>query len=295
VHNIIKYSIFPVMMIAGLMMTHAFIASGMPMLVAAYLVIFTSMALMFLLESRFIYRPRWAKADNDVRTDMLHGAISYVLIPLLEKPLLIVLLAGSADWLSRQFGGQLWPDDWPLWAQLILALLASDAGRYWGHRLAHEVPFLWRFHAVHHSPKRLYWLNAVRQHPVDRIWFYFTEIIGLILLGAHGEVIALYAVFNAIHGFFQHTNIDVRLGPLNWIVNVAELHRWHHSVRPDDSNNNYGNNLIVFDVLFGTRYLPPDDVDQIGLINRDYPQTYWQQFLAPFRRGNLHDTPSRNA
>ena len=92
--------------------------------------------------------------------------------------------------------------------------------------------------------------------------------------------------FYAINGFFQHSNCAVRLGPLNYIVSGPELHRWHHSKLPSESDTNFGNNLIVWDSLFGTRFLPRDrEVGPLGLLNRSYPTGFAAQMTTPFMRG----------
>jgi sterol desaturase/sphingolipid hydroxylase (fatty acid hydroxylase superfamily) len=248
-------------------------------------------ALVFVTERLMPYRESWNTPDEDILNDMVSGGIAYGLLPILLKPLYIAILAGLTVSLANWYDGSLWPSDWPIWIQLILLLLAGDAGRYWGHRLAHTVPFLWRFHAVHHSASRLWFFNAIRQHPVDKAWFTFTELFFPIILGASGDVLVLYFIATLVCGTFQHTNMDVKIGPLYYLFNIVDLHRWHHSKDIRESDNNYGNNLIVYDILFGTRYLPEDNdarqVADIGLINPDYPKNYLGQFLAPFRKGRL--------
>ena len=178
----------------------------------------------------------------------------------------------------------LWPGDWPLIAQLALALVIGELGQYWVHRLEHEVDFMWRFHALHHSAPRLYWLNAARFHPLDILLNNFVALVPLAFLGAGEGVLALWALFAAVHGIFQHSNLPTRLGPLNWVFSMAELHRWHHSRLVEESNRNYGQNLIIWDVIFGTRFLPSDrepplDIGLYGL--SAYPMTYWAQQSAP--------------
>ena len=85
------------------------------------------------------------------------------------------------------------------------------------------------------------------------------------------EVLTTYLVFYGINGFFQHSNINVKFGFLNYIISSSELHRWHHSEIPRESNGNYGNNLIIWDVIFGTWFLPKDrSVKEIGLRNRNF-------------------------
>ncbi|MCH2107054.1 MAG: sterol desaturase family protein, partial [Planctomycetes bacterium] len=139
------------------------------------------------------------------------------------------------------------------------------------------------FHAVHHSPHKLYWMNVNRFHPLDKASQYIFDAMPFVLLGVSEEVLALYFVFYAVNGFFQHCNIDVRLGVLNYVVSGPELHRWHHSIHPEESNQNYGNNLIVWDLVFGSYFLPRDRVvGELGLINRSYPLSFVKQMGSPF-------------
>ena len=229
------------------------------------------------------YRKDWLHSHNDIKTDCLHLVIVQIIIPRLVKPLWAAMLVTAIAALATRYENDLWPHQWPLLAQLFLMLLIAEFGRYWLHRAAHEIPALWRLHAVHHSPKRLYWLNAARFHPIEKLIFLVPETVPFILLGSNVEVLALYFVFNSLHGFFQHSNIDLRLGPLNYIFSMTELHRWHHSRQIEESNKNYGNNLILWDILFGTYFLPKDrQVQDIGLLRDDYPTGYLRQLIVPF-------------
>ena len=148
------------------------------------------------------YRERWNKNDEDLGPDILHLVISNLLIINIEKILLIALLLGFSSWLIDAAGGSLWPTQWPLLAQLLLMLVIAEFGRYWIHYAAHKLPFLWRFHAVHHSPNRLYFLNAARFHPLEKIWFQLPEVVPFILLGTNLETLTLYLTFNTMHGLF---------------------------------------------------------------------------------------------
>ena len=172
---------------------------------------------------------------------------------------------------------------WPLVAQLALGV--GEFSMYWVHRLAHTWELLWRFHAVHHSAPRLYFLNAVRFHPVDLAISTFAPLLTLVIVGADARVLALFTLVSAVHGVFQHTNLPIRCGPLNWFFSMAELHRWHHSRLLKEANTNYGQNLIVWDIVFGTRFLPedrepPEDIGIAGMPN--FPMDYFGQLLSPF-------------
>jgi sterol desaturase/sphingolipid hydroxylase (fatty acid hydroxylase superfamily) len=136
---------------------------------------------------------------------------------------------------------------------------------------------------VHHCPNRLYFLNAARFHPIEKTYLLIPEVIPFILLGTNAETLTMYFVFNGVHGYFQHSNIRLKLGPLNYIFSMTELHRWHHSKIIEESNTNYGNNLIVWDIVFGTFFLPKNrEVATIGVYNEDYPKSYLGQCKAPF-------------
>lgn len=236
-----------------------------------------------LIERLHPYRTDWNAGDKDTGTDVLNLLVNLG-VTTFEKPVLVALLISATAALSTAFGGSLWPSDWPLIVQLFLMLLIAEFGRYWIHFAAHKVPMLWRLHAIHHSPNRLYFLNAARFHPLEKILFQLPEVVPFILLGANIETITLYFVFNTIHGLFQHSNIRLKLGPLNYIFSMTELHRFHHSKRIEESDRNFGNNLIVWDILFGTFYYPKDqDIEEIGLLNTVYPKSYCGQFLAPFK------------
>ncbi len=279
-------------------MIHTFIMSGVSVPIATYLVVVSLGLLFWLAEYLMPFRESWNQTKGDVSNDIISGTVAYIILPIFLKPLIVAALAGGTAWLALTVGGSLWPNHWPVGFQLVLLLLLGDAGRYWGHRLAHEVPLLWRFHAVHHSAERLWWWNATRQHPVDKAWFTLTEMLFPVLLGAEGIVLAMYLGVTAVCGFSQHCNIDLKLGKFYWFFNVVDLHRWHHSKKIEESNNNYGNNLIVYDRLFGTYFHPERQHDpsrelgEIGLLNPYYPKNYLGQLRAPFITGLDKEQPT---
>ncbi len=254
--------------------------------------VWTAMALtgavvlaLLLLELVHPYQRDWLRNHADLRTDLIHNLVNFW-IPEVYTVLFVGVFAAAGAWLSSAIGASLWPTGWPLAAQLLLALVIGELGTYWIHRLMHENEFLWRFHAAHHSAPRLYWLNAARFHPIDLFAQQFLAVTPLVLLGADARVIALHTLFTAIHGLFQHANVDIRIGPLNWFFSMAELHRWHHSKRLEEANTNYGANIILWDIVFGSRYLPADrePPTEIGIESLpDFPGGYWAHLMSPLR------------
>ncbi len=208
---------------------------------------------------------RWRKSHADILADISHLVLSVPLSVLLRIGLTLgfftIFTKATAFFTLAE-----WPVHWPLWAQASLGLIVGEFGNYWRHRLFHEWEFGWRIHSVHHSPKRLYFLNATRFHFVDLCLSGIGSSIPLALCGATPEVAALVGAFTGLHGNWQHGNVRYKLGWFNWIFAGAELHRWHHCKNIRHTNSNYGNNLIIFDTLFGTRALPaaPLEADQLG-------------------------------
>ena len=232
------------------------------------------------------FRPEWNRSHGDVGTDLVHVVVSGIGTTQLAGALAAAVGVVIAGALSRRFGLDLWPRAWPLLAQLALALVIVEFPQYWLHRWQHEHDWLWRFHSVHHSAPRLYWLNAARFHPVDLGLLYLVGYVPLIALGCPEETIMLFALFDAVFGMLQHCNIDVRLGPLNYVFSMAEPHRWHHSRVLDEANTNYGSNLIIWDLVFGSFFLPDgrQPPAAIGIADMPaFPQRWSAQMAAPFR------------
>jgi sterol desaturase/sphingolipid hydroxylase (fatty acid hydroxylase superfamily) len=237
------------------------------------------------------YATRWNESRGDITTDALHMTLSELLPMAAFNAVGMGTLVAVAAWIAANTGIGLWPDGWPMLVQVVLALVFAEFPYYWWHRLCHTVPLLWRLHATHHSAERLYFLNAGRFHPLDTLIGYSVQTSTLLLLGAGPEVVGYCGLFFAVNGLFQHCNIDVRLGPLNYIFSMAEPHRWHHSRDVHTANHNFGGDLIIWDHVFGTWFLPrdrrpdPDDVGFDGMPN--FPRTWWGQVLSPFRWAKL--------
>ncbi len=183
---------------------------------------------------------------------------------------------------SGLMGVQIWPSHWPLYAQVILAVVGSEFMLYWAHRTAHEIPFIWRFHAIHHSVEKLWIVNTGRFHFVDSLYSIILGMIPLIALGASMDVVMWLGAVTAFIGMLTHCNVEMRFGPLSWIFNTPELHRWHHSKRLREGNTNYGENIMLWDMVFGT-YFKEDRRPPVNIgITTYMPEKFTEQFLWPF-------------
>jgi sterol desaturase/sphingolipid hydroxylase (fatty acid hydroxylase superfamily) len=176
----------------------------------------------------------------------------------------------------------------PFWPRVLAILVVSEFGTYWGHRFAHEIPLLWRFHAVHHSAEDVDWLSNTRGHPVDMIFTRLCGFLPLCLLGlaqpAGGEAgltAPLVAVFTTFWGYFIHANLRWRFGWLEAIIATPAFHRWHHS---NDSwrDRNYASTLPIYDRLFGTLHLPPAAWPSHYGIDAPMRPSLLEQLMSPF-------------
>ena len=249
-----------------------------PIQFGAYLPVILGASAILVLELAAPYRREWLPGRRVITQDALYLLVVQVALP---AALTLVIVGAAAGMFADSLATGLWPHNWPLPVQAILMIVVADFMRYWLHRASHRWTALWRLHAVHHSPGELYFLNVGRFHPLEKSIQFLFDAAPFILIGVGPEVISAYYVFYSVNGFFQHSNVDVRLGPLNWLIAGPELHRWHHSRIVRESNTNFGNNLIIWDVLFGTRFLPPRQVGELGLQNPAYPKDFIGQTLAP--------------
>lgn len=260
-----------------------------PLLIPPFLLLIT------VLERLHPYCPEWNVPKGDLRSDLTHLLVSAIMTPQILIALMTLTLVPLGAWLALRIPGFSWPKSWPILLQLAFALVISEFGGYWAHRAQHTFPWLWRFHALHHGAARLYWLNAVRFHPIDMAMLVVGGFAPMLLLGCPPDATAITLLFANMHGTFQHANIHVKLGVLNWFFSMSELHRWHHSKEIHESNANYSGHVLIWDVVFGTRFLPKDRLPSadIGIADMpNFPTDYLTQLKSPFIMDQLTVHPA---
>ena len=185
------------------------------------------------------------------------------------------LLTHFADWIDGDPAGfRAAVADQPWWLQAVEVILLSDFFVYWGHRLQHRIPFLWRFHSIHHSAEHLDWLAAHREHPLDTVYTMGLINLPAFLLGFPLETLAGLIAFRGIWAIYIHSNVRLPIGPLRWFVGAPELHHWHHD-RASDAGN-YANISPLMDLAFGTYRCPDHEPEAFGIhepIPRELPRT----------------------
>jgi len=172
----------------------------------------------------------------------------------------------------------------PCWLQVVEAVILADLGFYVAHRMFHSVPWLWRFHAIHHSIEELDWLAGVRVHPLDQVVTKGMSMLPLLTLGFDTVAIAISSVIYFWHSVLLHANIRVTFGPLRWLIASPVFHHWHHANLPDARGKNYAGQLSILDKMFGTMYMPEGQAPHRYGGEDRVPPTYISQLLYPFRR-----------
>ena len=224
---------------------------------------------------------------SDFVTDLIYWLTPYFIYgPLAPKP-----LAAAAAWLAVTVTGSSAVglaaiSRQPFWLQAAEAFVLADFLSYWAHRWLHGRP-LWAFHAIHHGVVEMDWLSTIRNHPVNVIVQRLALTAPLLLLGFPVSVILAIAPASALYNIFTHANLDLDYGPLRRMLVSPNMHRWHHTPIAMGCNSNFGEALAIWDVLFGTLYLPERLPERLGL--DDVPpedfvgQTLWpiRYFLAP--------------
>lgn len=244
----------------------------------AYLVLILSI---WRLEIWIPFEEKWQKPDGQNFASIAHTLTS-------KGTVQVILLSSSVIGLSQfltpasEPGYGIWPREWPMWIQVILGMIAAEFALYWAHRWGHEVKWLWRFHAVHHSVTKLWFINTGRFHFIDSLVSIILGMGMLIALGAPMEVIKWLSAITAFIGILTHCNIETRSGWLSYIFNTPKLHRWHHSKKLREGNKNYGENLMIWDIVFRT-YFDEDRRPSANIGITDFmPPKFHHQIIWPF-------------
>jgi sterol desaturase/sphingolipid hydroxylase (fatty acid hydroxylase superfamily) len=194
----------------------------------------------------------------------------------------------SIGWLNENSIGLLYIWQLPVWLKLILGVILFDFVTYWFHRIAHKVPFLWRFHRVHHSDTTMDASTNFRAHPLELMfWFGTSNIIAAAIFGLDLLSLGLYFLVATPFFFLEHANlrfptwIDKTFG---LIFTTPNLHKIHHEQDQYFTDSNFADIFILWDRFFGTyKYKPAHEI-KFGLkeFDDDKKQTFWYLFRSPF-------------
>jgi sterol desaturase/sphingolipid hydroxylase (fatty acid hydroxylase superfamily) len=174
----------------------------------------------------------------------------------------------------------------PLWVQAILILAIGDLVGYWMHRAFHGRR-LWRFHAIDHSSIDLDWLSSVRLHPVNDVVMRVAAVLPVLALGFAPIAVAGILPVLTLMAILVHANLDWDWGPLRSVIASPRFHRWHHTDEEAARDKNFAGLLPVWDIVFGTYYMPRDRTPATFGTRTPVPAGLIGQLAFPFRRQRL--------
>jgi len=222
-----------------------------------------------------IFRPEW-------QTDLIHFAFNHFVVGLvlLTVNFLVHRLFG---WMIRD-GLQSAVQHLPFVPALLLCVGVADLVQYGAHRAYHEVPALWRFHAVHHSTKTMDWLAGSRQHILELIATRVLVLGGLYVMGFEKHVMDAYIIIVGFQAVFNHANVHLPWGPLKYIIVTPDFHHWHHSSDSAAIDRNYAAHYAFLDHLFGTAVRGQKGFPaRYGVVGDYMPDGFVRQQMFPFR------------
>lgn len=225
-----------------------------------------------------VFRAEW-------QTDLQYFGINHLLVGfvLLATNLLVHRFFGWA--VSAEL--QQWVQALPWALELLLLMLVADLIQYAVHRSLHEVPALWRIHAVHHSITTLDWLAGSRLHIAEVLLMRTLVLAPIYVLGFSKEVIDSYIVVVGFQAVLNHANVNIRLGPLRYLLVTPNFHHWHHSQEREALDRNYASQFAFLDYLFGTAVRCERAWPLRYGVRGDYvPAGFWKQLRFPFLRGD---------
>jgi sterol desaturase/sphingolipid hydroxylase (fatty acid hydroxylase superfamily) len=223
-----------------------------------------------------VFRRHWM-------VDLTYFFVNSVLVEILTiltlKPALILF-----DW-ARVAGAGLAIGNLPLVAQVPLLMLVADFTQYWVHRTFHAVPFLWPFHAIHHSAEEMDWLAGSRLHLLDVILTRGLTYVPIFVLGFSNAALMVYVFLVAAQATFIHANVRWRFRAVRRVVATPAFHHWHHSADREAVDKNFSVHTPIWDILFRTYYLPEQWPTRYGVSGRrDVPSGFIKQLTYPLAR-----------
>lgn len=224
-----------------------------------------------------LFRDEW-------REDLFYFLISSVFVQTLTLFTLapsMTILHYTGDWASMRqvIASQ------PLWLQVIEIMFLTDFVQYWFHRAFHQVPFLWGFHAVHHSAKKMDWLAGSRMHIVEIVGLRSMTVVPMYVLGFAEGALHLYILLVYLNATFVHANVRFNVEWLKPLIVTPRFHHWHHGIEKEAIDVNFAIHFPLFDKLFGTYYMPKNQWPSgYGIGGHPVPNGYWKQFLYPFKK-----------
>ncbi|MFZ6754081.1 sterol desaturase family protein [Undibacterium sp. Dicai25W] len=228
-----------------------------------------------LYKGQAIFRKAW-------QNDLVHFVVNHLLIGFM---LLVVnyLIHNVFGWMVRhevqEFVSTIW-----FVPQLLLAVFVADFVEYWAHRAYHEVPFLWKFHAVHHSSEVMDWIAGSRLHMFEIIVTRVVILGALYVVGFTKPVLDAYIIVVGFQAVFNHANVHINWGTLRKVFVTPDFHHWHHSSDDEAIDKNYAAHFAFIDWMFGTAVDSEKQFpEKYGVVGDYVPIGFLKQQAFPFK------------
>jgi sterol desaturase/sphingolipid hydroxylase (fatty acid hydroxylase superfamily) len=237
--------------------------------------LFIPMERLWSLKKQKIFRRGW-------QTDLKHFFLSHAGVQLLSFATMIPVQVFFAWAVKLEFQKTVAAQ--PLLLQFFEILFVVDIVSYWVHRAFHRAPWLWNFHAIHHSSQHMDWLAGSRSHVVDVLVNRTLGFVPIFVLGFAPAAIYAYLVFVSFHAVYIHANVNHRWPYLRRVFATPEFHHWHHTSDEEGIDKNFAVFLSFIDSIFGTAYMPEHWPKRYGTVKFQPPDTYLGQLVYPFKR-----------
>lgn len=223
-----------------------------------------------------IFREEW-------REDLFYFLVSSLLVQILTFLTFIPakgILAVAPLTVTRAWIGAL-----PLVVQFIAIMFLTDFVQYWVHRAFHRVPWLWQFHAVHHSARSMDWMAGARMHFLEILVLRSTTVIPMFVLGFSPAAVNSYIFVVYLYSTFVHANLNWRFPIVEKLLVTPRFHHWHHGIEKEAIDVNFAIHFPLLDKLFGTYHLPKNQWPSgYGIEGHPVPLGYLKQLKYPFQR-----------
>ena len=226
--------------------------------------------------------------DQTLLRDEWREDLFYYLVSSLLVQILTYLTLAPSNFVNQQaeFGAlRGFINGLPWLVQLAAIMVLTDLAQYWVHRAFHRVPFLWNFHAVHHSAQSMDWIAGARMHFIEIVVLRSLTATPMFVLGFDESAIQAYVLIVYVYSAFIHSNIGTNFGLVEKLLVAPRFHHWHHGVEKEAIDVNFAIHFPFLDRLFGTYHLPEGKWPQgYGIAGNPVPRGYWKQFWYPLRR-----------
>lgn len=247
-------------------------------------------ALVFIPIERLLAVRPMSPLRGEWRTDLAYFFMGHVLVQfvLIAVTASTATVAAFAAFPSLQQAIQ----SLPVWVQFLLAVLAADLVQALLHRAYHKVPWLWRFHAVHHSSRRMDWLAGSRIHLVEILLTRSIVLMPLVVLGFSADAVNAYVILVGVQAVLAHANLRLDFGWLEYVLVTPRYHHWHHARDAAYVDVNYAIHLPLVDMLMGTFKRPPRGTwpPEYGVMKLEtVPKGFLRQALMPLGSKKTYD------